>query len=281
MQNLAKNSDFDGIYTGMPAREYHAADGLNSGKVNAFIQSPRKYKHFFVDDNEAVDLPAWAFGRLVHGMYLEPDTFLRQVHIVDAASRRGKAWTEALEENPDKEVVLISDIEKAAGVVHSLRQDRDACQLLEGAVFETSLFWNEDGRLAKARPDIWQQHLRVVTDLKTCGDASPGAFMRSIFRYGYHISAAWYRRGVEAITGEELRQWYWIAVEKEPPYNVQVHFADAAVLAAGDYEIDAALARLDECTATNKWPAYKDGINVIELPAWYEMDEELTGATER
>lgn len=287
MTKTSSALDSDGIYSGMPAREYFAADGLNSSKLKDAAESPAKYKYFHIDGHVVPDKPAWGFGRLLHGMYLEPDTFMQTIHVVDASSRRGKVWSEALADNPDKEVVLISDIEKAAAIVHSLRQNREARELLEGAVFESSIFWDEydvSGNptvKAKARPDIWQQHLRVVADLKTTRNASPRAFARAAIDYGYHISAAWYCRGIQAVTGEPVRQWYWIAVETEAPYIVQVYHAPDEWLVYGNDCIDRALAKLEWCETTGVWPGYAEGVQDLELPGWVEFDGGLQGATEQ
>lgn len=281
MQNLANTSAFDGIYTGMPAAEYFMARGKSASAIKCMHESAAKYYWQYKLGNFPETKPAQALGTMVHGMFLEPDTFMKKLHIVDAASRRGKAWTDALADNPDKEVVLISDIEKSAAVVHALRQNREACQLLEGAVFETSIFWQENGRLSKARPDIWQQPLRILSDLKTCRNASPRAFARAAIDYGYAISAAWYMRGVAAVTGEPVRQWYWIAVETEAPYIVQVYHAPDEWLIYGNDCIDRALTKLDWCESTGTWPGYVDGVQDLELPGWIEFEGGLEGATER
>lgn len=55
---------------------------------------------------------------------------------------------------------------------------------------------------------------------------------KSIFNFSYHVQAAMY----VMLTGTE--RFYWIACEKEAPYNVGVYMASEATLSHGKALLD-------------------------------------------
>lgn len=271
-----------GIYHDLDAADYHAGDELSSSAIKAALHSPQRYAFEYRDGNGRADKPAFIKGRIVHSATLEAEKFAAQYHVADCQTRAAKAFKEAAANNPGKEIITTPEFESAQAIADAVWSDEIAASLLVGSDCETSLYWSESGRAARARTDVWRRIANShVADLKTCADASPEGFTRAVFRYGYHISAAWYIRGIKALTGHAPKEWYWVAVEKEPPYLVQVYRADEDTLWIGDAKVDEALALIDECERTNQWPAFRRGIVTITPPAWAGIDEgELEGATE-
>jgi exodeoxyribonuclease VIII len=203
---------------------------------------------------------------MVHGLTLEPEAFFSEAIVVDVSTRNTKAYREA-KKATNADVYLQHEIDLGTEIACAVHGDKYAAELIEDAVFETSFFWHEQGVNCKARTDIWQPRNNIVADLKTTTDASPKAFARDVLKYGMHISAAWYRRGLES-AGHKLDKWFWIAVEKMPPYAVQVYRADDFWLDLADARIDAALPYLRECRRTDTWPSYADGVFNLAVPPW-------------
>lgn len=135
---------------------------------------------------------------------------------------------------------------------------------------EVSVYWEdkEADVLCRCRPDWWRED-GVIVDLKTTEDASREGFAKSIARYRYDVQAAYYLDGVEAATGQRPRGFVFIAVEKKPPYAVGVYTLDADSIELGRAQYRRDLARYAEALATDKWPAYSERIERIELPAWH------------
>ncbi|AXI83143.1 hypothetical protein FUT69_00620 [Xylella taiwanensis] len=103
-------------------------------------------------------------------------------------------------------------------------------------------------------------------DLKTCNDASPGSFARSIDTYGYHIQQVHDCDGARACW-VPVKNYLILGQEKQAPYCAAVYHIDAASEAKG-LEIRATgLHTLARCTATEQWPGYI-GITEISLPTW-------------
>lgn len=249
------------IIRGMPDGMYHADSSLSSSSLKLFMRSPQHYVAGFGEDTTAL-----RFGRLVHSLTLEPETFWQTATVVEASSRNTKIYKEAAAAAGGF-AYLASEVEAATDLAVAVHRDAAARLLLKGAEFENSIFWDEQGRAARARPDAWNLADGIVVDLKTCDDASPTAFTRSIVKYGYHVSAEWYRRGVVA-SGNLFTGWYWIAVEKKPPHAVQVYRANREWFEYAGARIDVALRYMTECESADKWPSYVDGICNLSMPDW-------------
>ena len=69
----------------------------------------------------------------------------------------------------------------------------------------------------RVRPDVINYVSGYISDVKTCQDASPDAFRRDVFKWGYHLQAAFYMD----MTGVET--FKFVCVEVNHPYTVVVH----------------------------------------------------------
>lgn len=260
-----------GIYSDITNADYHAGPGLSSSGVKLAHKSMLHYRHQYIDGHRKEATPAMNLGSLSHGLVLENGKVREDFLIVeDAKTRSVKTYKDAATEHADSGLTLMleSELETATHIADAVLNHDKAAALLNGSKNEHSLFWDDDGRLCKCRPDAWRPDISVVADLKTAASAAPDDFQRSIIKFGYDVSAAWYLRGIEAVTGERPRTWAWIVVETSAPYAVQIYTADQMLIERGERICNEALARLDECERTDKWPAYSDHILPITCPAW-------------
>lgn len=258
-----------GVHESISSADYHAGPGLSSSGVKTAHGSLLKYKHEFIDGNRQEDTAALLLGRVVHAIVLEClQDGGEEFFVVDASTRNTKAYKQAREDNPGKSGLLQSELDEARRIAAAVRANNQASRLLLGAANEHSVYWQEGDTLCKCRPDAWRHDLRTVVDLKTAQDASPDGFRRAVMRFGYHISAAWYRRGIEAETSEPLSAWAWIAVETKPPYACQVYTAEPALLTYGDSICMETLDKIRGAERSGNWPGYSDNILPIGLPAW-------------
>lgn len=262
-------SSLIGVHADIPNADYHASEGLSSSALKLMLKSPLHYKHQYIDGHRNGSTAAMLMGSLVHTMVLEPEKMASEYLVVDVSTRTTKAYKEAVAAMaPNLTAVLQHEVDRAQRIADAVLSHTTASTLLSGCVSEHSVYWDEDGQLAKCRPDIWRQDINVLADLKTTASAAPADFSRDIYNLGYHISAEWYMRGVERITGSRPDSWAWVCVEKEAPFAVQVYEADRAMLDRAHDSIEEALETLRRCHETNHWPAYIDGIAPISLPGW-------------
>lgn len=137
-------------------------------------------------------------------------------------------------------------------------------------VAERSVYWIDEhtGELCRCRPDFWRED-DIVVDVKTTDDASPDGFAKSIANWRYDVQDPFYRDGIKAATGRDLRAFVFLAVEKKAPHAVGVYVLDQESIELGRLQYRADLNRYAECRQTNTWPGYGDKIQTISLPKWH------------
>jgi hypothetical protein len=84
---------------------------------------------------------------------------------------------------------------------------------------------------------------------------------------GYYISAAFYRRGVERLTGKRP-SYVYLAQEQEPPHLCSLVGCDPAAEALGDLKVDRAIRRWKQCMRSGVWPGYPNRVAYPETPPW-------------
>jgi exodeoxyribonuclease VIII len=107
-----------------------------------------------------------------------------------------------------------------------------------------------------------------IIDLKTCTDASPDGFGRDAYNLGYLLQAAFYLDGYHLATGNNLKRFMFIAMEKSAPYITAVYELTPEQIEMGRQQYLAALQTYKNCLAANKWHAYGNEIQPLQLPNW-------------
>jgi hypothetical protein len=143
-------------------------------------------------------------------------------------------------------------------------------------VSEKSIFARcpRTGMMLKIRPDFMHHGNGIIIDGKTCASAAPDTFGRSIWTYGYHIQAAFYRRVYALATGGSEPDFVMFAQEKSRPYLCKPYRVPTDALAYANELIDDALTRIAECERAGIWPGYGDFVEDATLPGYarFEMD---------
>jgi exodeoxyribonuclease VIII len=234
------------------------------------LQSPLHYK--LARTFASVPSAAMQFGTAVHCGVLEPQRFDAAVACaptVDKRTKDGRAeWAAFVAGNAHKVVLDADAYERAHNTISAVRAHPGAAELLDGALFEVSLFWNDAryGVPCKCRWDLFN-HGGVV-DLKTTSNASPAEFARQIVNFNYHVQAAHYLSGGEHARNEAPRFFAFIVVESEPPHAVACYALPGNAILAGAHLMNQALERYAAALAAGEWPGYPDTIEQIQLPRW-------------
>ncbi|MEI6730648.1 MAG: PD-(D/E)XK nuclease-like domain-containing protein, partial [Pseudomonadota bacterium] len=105
-------------------------------------------------------------------------------------------------------------------------------------------------------------------------DASPEAFEKSIWNYGYHKQAAFYSDGFDEVYGKKPEAFIFIAVEKKPPYAVSVGMLPSDYIEFGRRANAENLRTYADCLKTNEWSGYDDEIRIFNPPAWAKIGDE-------
>jgi len=149
---------------------------------------------------------------------------------------------------------------------------------------EVSLFWRDARAEIELRARLdWMPHTDggrlLVGDYKTADSAAPRKFARSAADFGYPQQDDFYRAGIRALDLAEDVAFLFVVQAKTAPYLVSVNEIHPSDLRAAHLKNREAIDLYAACLKANEWPAY-DGVNLIELPAWYRRhnEEEATFA---
>lgn len=256
---------------------YFKHEGLSRSEIKYLLECPAKYKASMDGLLPQKDTPSLRFGSLVHLLTLQPNLFASQ-YIMPLCKDDGmplnkntnlyKEWKKNLD--PSLEIVDTEDVDTATGIATAVRSNKFFKEWFANAVaIETPVYWNEDGIACKAKPDLLSEinGNRYCVDLKTTTDANPKDIGKKIEDYGYHYQASWYLRGLAEI-GKPCYDFFFVFVEKTPPYLMSIVHIDADSLSAGTKLCDFALEKLRQAQATGVWTDYCEDIIEVSIPEW-------------
>lgn len=263
----------------MPADEYHSAPELSRSQLFELRKSPVHFKYAL--DNPAEPSPAMVFGSAFHCLILEPEKFDDEYITGQKIDRRTREGKEQFQRALDSGKSLISweDYALMLEMKESVMNNRYACKLLSGEK-ERSYFWTDEltGIDLKCRPDCRTElkNTSVIVDLKTCESAATDDFMRDALKYGYDLQAAQYTTGVDLIESKPHR-FVFIAVEKKPPYGLNILEANELFIRKGYDDFRYYLGAVAECTKSGSWYGYTGAMgipNTLGLPSWLAKEYE-------
>jgi exodeoxyribonuclease VIII len=268
---------------------YHSSGAVSSTSLKVFASSPLLYFQRFIEKSlkRPEDEPhEFLIGHASHTLLLEPTEYFKRYYVVPEGVGAKSAADKALRaklaaENPGKYELAHDDHQLNTKLVASVLSHPEASRLLAGGESEVS--WRLQGQCfaVQARTDRFNLNgwpdagWPFICDLKTCAslkDDSPKSFRRTFWGYGYHISAQIYREVVANVLGikpdEPRPRFYWIAVEKEPPYGVEVFEIDDLAYDLAARQVHDLFTRLRKCHQTGVWPGSPTEVQVLTPPAW-------------
>lgn len=258
-----KNALLQGKYENLPIEQYHADSAVGSSSLKMLAR--KTPLHLRGQTYEAK--PAFDFGTALHTMVLEPHDNHKIIR--GPEDRRGLKWSKLKEETDAAGKLLLtsSDYDDVLLAAESIRTHELASSLLTGNVkAEISLFHEIAGQRVKIRPDLVNFDGNVIVDIKTCRDASPRAFAKSCYDYGYQIQASYYKYVWEDYHGTALDGFIFLAVESFKPFAVALYELDEDSLIEGMNLVHRGLKEYRECRETNSWPGYSQKIQTIRIP---------------
>lgn len=258
----------------MTENEYRQHPAISRSDLFKISESPEKFKYYREHPEEPT--PALLFGQLFHAMALQPETVWEQFATMPNVDRRTKVGKEAFAEfeaSAEGKTIVSADMaEQATAMCTSLNQNEFVKKLLKGEK-EKQFFWVDEmtGEECKCRTDVLTEvgENLIIVDLKTTDNAETEAFMRSAIKYGYDFQSAMYSEGVKANTGREPL-FVFIAIEKKPPYAINVLQADKLLIRRGYDLFREYLGIYHDCKQTDNWYGYLgryNQINNLALPA--------------
>ena len=271
-----------GLVYGMPNADYHRMPALSASGVKLLRRSPAHFYGQILDPlrPRSEPSPAMNAGTLAHCAILEPDKMAERYIVkpddVDMRTKAGKEWAASIPVGLD--VVTEDQWLTADRQARAVRQLPEVGKLFDQGHAEVSGFWTDakTGSACKVRPD-WVSPAGdgvLLLDVKTAKDASPQAFPRAAFNFGYHLQAAWYSEGFMLASGLPVLGFVFVVVESDYPHQALAYVMDEGDMQAARLECRRLLDLYADCMASNKWPGYTSGVQILKLPAWATTPEE-------
>lgn len=250
------------------------------------------YKQTYLDKTvEDSDSPARQLGRALHTLCLEGAEAYAQQFIVtpenaparptdaminaekpsDSSKYRVAYWKAFEERCAGKELISSAMHAKAAALADGVWANPTAAKLLIGG--ESEVTWRVKGAGAfkhipaiQCRSDKYNANGCEISggrpffvDVKTTESlAEEGwqTFEKSCKKLRYDLQAGAYMEVANVIlpTGQEVHDFFFIAVEKEAPFGIKICKLSQASIEKGQRDFMNALTALNECYATGIWP---------------------------
>jgi exodeoxyribonuclease VIII len=263
-----------GFYKDMPNDDYHASEGISKSGLDKINRSPAHYKY----PKKSKSTRNMEIGTAIHAAILEPERFDKEYCVVSCDSRQKKEYKEQAAKFTGEMTLTKPESVNVLGMRESVESNLDAMKLLriEGDA-ELSAFATdpETGIQIRARYD-WITKDGIVVDVKKTQDLRK--FAKSVAEYRYHVQEAFYRHVYRLITGEELKAFYFLAVEEESPHSNELFLLDDLSREIGEHYYRKDLRTYARCVENNYWP-HGEFETVLELPNWevskYESDLEV------
>lgn len=269
-----------GIVLGMSNADYHDMPSVSSSKLKTILRSPAHYHAAYLSEKPRKEPTAsMVLGSLTHTLFLEPEQYGSEYIIApecDHRTKEGKAvYAAFLDAAEGKTIVTAEQLETAQSMASAMC-GHIIHEAMTGGHAEASIFWDDEqtGLACRIRPDYhippcdtWPTGL--IIDVKTTDDARPEAFARTCVNFGYDLSAAMYCDGFQTHYGtDEPPLFLLLVVERDAPHAVACYECSPEMLEKGNNKYRDAMRMLADCTASDEWPGYDDGIQLLNLPKW-------------
>lgn len=281
------SSEGDLLIENLPFSDY-ASDNtaISSSGLKELIISPMRFISYLQDKSldRDKDTDSLQFGRIAHMAILEPAKFKKQFVIepvfegltkTGELSTRSKAAKDAKEkwysELPQGALVLTQkEMDDITSIIYAISLHDVASCFFKNGKPEISGWWTEPetGVRCRIRPDYLSRDnygdLHLI-DFKTSYDARKYSFMKSIYKYKYHMQMAFYYDGLKQILKEDIKTVNFVACTKGKT-ECAVYICDDQMLDIGRQWYKFALQTYKKCIELKKWPGIQSRAEVISLP---------------
>lgn len=260
--------ELSGYISGMPDSYYHTTEGFISKSSLSLMQSSpfRFFSGVKVKQTKAMEI-----GTAIHCAILEPGKFSEQyVLLPDINDKRLKAYKDAANDNEGKTVLIGQDAKNINGMLNAVLGNEAARGLLTlDGCSEVSGFHIDDETGVKIRHRFDRLiNCGVGVDVKKTQSVNEVEISKTIEKYGYDMQDALYSDAYESITGEKLKQFYFIFVEESYPHEVAVVYLDDISKQVGRDKYRGLL--YDYCYYKDNQQELKNnsGVKMVSLPEW-------------
>lgn len=259
---------------------YHSkrSEYTTSSSLKDFIKGPRHYFDKHLSGNfERIDTEAMYVGTLAHKVVLEgPHQAMLDYTFNAPQNSDGGEYgfrsqkfqnQRVIARSEGKELARQEDYKVTLAMRDAVHNHPIASELLRLGVAERVLRGRYKGMPVQIKMD-WLCPYGIV-DLKTSADIERfhnNSDYCDVHKFGYLHSASFYRRILaKANPGIPDQDFYFIVVEKKPPYTVGVWRVDLASLDHHQDENEKYMVYLSNSSERDVWPNPYEHLRTIEL----------------
>lgn len=263
----------DPLRTIVPTATYDAWPALRRTAFECFIDSPELYYGSYIMGWwPRLISPAMKLGIDFHKIVLEGAAYWCEdwgISPPEPENRVGLSWEDCLLVN-----TLLSSLHD--------KPSRDAYKLIyeTKGENEVSILWDDDPRGFPRKVRLDRDCDSIIVDLKMVQSVAPEAIKRDIVKRRYYRQAPYYLDAIRALSGpgKPLPRWFFVCVEKNPPYRWEVFHLEDEFLQRGHDENQEHLSRYAWCLKNNQWhrPDKGTGCSIpIAMPAYLKAERSL------
>lgn len=175
---------------------------------------------------------------------------------------------------PGKIMLPQAEWDRYHGIAKAVNDHKRARQLIESSVKEATVYGIEEqtNLSLKVRPDAWRTDIGFISDVKSISSADDETISKSIFNFGYDISASMY------LDGTNGSRFFWIFIESKPQiiykdeesFGVRIIEYDNDWKRIGDLRYRQALDTILFCFNNEEFASYSQSIESVKVPPWIQ-----------
>lgn len=244
---------------------YHGdKEYLSSSVLKDILKKPDevRLKRLGLIENESKSY--FILGQYIHWKWLEPEREDAGFAVFNGARRYGKIYDQFLEENEGRSILLKEEENVGNKAIEVLNKHKIASTLNIGGTAEQTICGIINDVKIKVRADYLKDN--AIIDLKTTSGSIDSDSIRStIFKYGYHISAALYVDVANMHTDTEITEFILVFINKKN-FEIGVCKIGKNLLQLGREEYLRAIEKYKKLDAEGFFSAeYEPGIIEIDL----------------
>lgn len=285
-----------GRHEDVPEETYHHEwDAMNASRLKWLDRSPYHYRYFVDNPGTQVETPSMKFGTAVHCAVCEPNRF-DDIYRLDPTKpdsdvayppgwRNSKAYKVAKSDLLEHGYRVLD--QNGFDACRKIRDrlwtekghHRDILEAVTGAEVSFALDCPRTGLRCKIRTDLLAPGIHV--DLKTAESLSQ--FERSIFNFGYHLSAPFYQDLLAYHYPGDFDAHFFLVVEvaksgdkvvAKQPFEFALYQLDEDAMDLGRRKVEKLMDLALKCTESNEWPGMSRDVQYIGLPGYAYTQEE-------
>lgn len=281
----------NGIYNDMSIDAYHDNKTHLSSTTIRKARKSLKSMHYYMN-NKQEKKSCFDFGNVFEIALIEGLEGINKTCIIfdendrpekekGITSKINQVWKKGIL-NGDKYVINRhgnESLDTINKMLESCKSDETIKRLLNKIDYQTSIFWTcpKSGMKLKTRPDVSKANKNVLVDIKTAVDGSPKEFARAAATHDYPLQSCLQIKGcIDSGLMQKVDAYYWLVVEKTPPYHATIYNFTAEDIKYFNVELDYLIEITNKALIENSYPGYeqqadnKYGILDLKFPLWYK-----------